>query len=213
MITGVIAPGTRPPAPERARLNAYADFYKDPEDLLGRYELRAPEPRDEDGLPAAVEGSLGTTYFWRAGAVEPVPVSVDPDAQVQQQPEWMAADLMLDDVRLQLEDYEVLLDIDYYDFLDGSLSSGVSRGRSADGGGWTGEIRGFSDPDETVTMAGRHFLTVLTGTGAYEGLSAVLFSHPDPAVEEAPDSWEPTDSWSVEGMLFRGGLPPDPAAP
>lgn len=212
MITGVIAPGTRPPVPDRARLNAYADFYKDPTDLLGRFAPRAPSAGDRDGLPAAVAGSLETTYFWKSGSVEPVPVSVDPDAQVLHQPEWMAGDLMLADDRLRLEDYEVLLDIDYYDFLDGSLFSGVSRGRSADGGGWSGEIRGFSDPDETELVAGRHFLTVLTGTGAYEGLSAILFSYPQPTVE-ALDTWEPTDAWSVDGMLFRGASPPYPAAP
>ena len=211
MITGVIAPGAPPRYPDRARLNAYVKV-KDPEDQLSRYQLGKPTPGDREDLPAAVAGSMETTYFWQSGTVEPVPVA-PADAQILHQPEWMAADLMLGDARLRLEDYEVLVDTDYYDFLDGSLFSGVSRGRTAGGGGWSGQIRGFSDPDETVTIAARYFVTMLTGTGAYEDLSAVLFSDPQPAVEEPLDTYEPSDSWSVEGMLFRGGLPPYPDAP
>lgn len=216
MLRGVVAAGPMPERADRAGLDVYAQGYKLDEDLLSRHTLRTPTPADQAGLPVAVSGTMAMTYEW---------VSDDvlsdwwfPEGSLELIPEWMAADLSLDDPRLQLDeyDYEVLLNTNYFQTdYNGALSSGLSRGRTADGGGWSGTVRSFNDPDEPVFLAGRHFIMKLSGTGAYEGLSALLFAYPEPAMEEAlaASREEILDSWSVDGMLFVGAFPSYPEAP
>jgi hypothetical protein len=69
-------------------------------------------------------------------------------------------------------------------------------------GAWTVTERGFMEAD------GAFALLVLTGEGAYEGLSAML-------VEVVLEAYTGDDETILEGYIFEGGLPPlpDPIAP
>jgi hypothetical protein len=61
-------------------------------------------------------------------------------------------------------------------------------------GAWRGTFHGYATPsDERV-----YYQLDLTGEGAYEGLSAMLF-----IIDNGT-------SFDVEGMVFSGGLPPLP---
>ena len=64
-------------------------------------------------------------------------------------------------------------------------------------GAWTVTERGFMETD------GSFALLVLTGEGAYEGLSAML-------VEVVLEAYEGDDETIWEGYIFEGGLPPMP---
>ena len=65
-----------------------------------------------------------------------------------------------------------------------------------DGGSWIGSLRGYA----TTKPATRHWHFELTGTGEYEGLSAIL------------EGVGPLGSAEIEGLTFPGSLPeyPDP---
>jgi hypothetical protein len=213
----VVAAGSMPEVADRADFDVYARNYKLDEDLLSRFKLGTPEPGDRADLPKAVSGTMETTYWWLSDDALNDYWFPAPPPELETRPEWMAADLVLDDPRLVLEDYEVLLNADYFQLdANDALMAGLGRGRTADGGGWSGQVRGFTDPDEPAFAAGRHLVMTLKGTGSYKGLSAILFAHPDPATEEealASSEEEILDSWSVEGMLFVGASPPYPEAP
>jgi hypothetical protein len=64
-------------------------------------------------------------------------------------------------------------------------------------GAWTATERGFMEAD------GSFALLVLTGEGAYEGLSAML-------VEVVLEAYTGDDETILEGYIFEGGLPPLP---
>jgi hypothetical protein len=77
---------------------------------------------------------------------------------------------------------------------NGELITGTTE-ITNDAGSWVGKMRGYIDP---VTNQ-YHFQIDLTGTGAYEGYSALLYA-------KGPSTWD------VEGLVFPGTLPdyPDP---
>ena len=64
-------------------------------------------------------------------------------------------------------------------------------------GAWTVTERGFMEAD------GSFGLLVLTGEGAYDGLTAML-------VDISLEAPEPDDETIWEGYIFEGGLPPMP---
>jgi hypothetical protein len=65
-------------------------------------------------------------------------------------------------------------------------------------GSWLGHFTGYLDPDD-----GRWYHQgILTGTGAYEGLTAIVFKTNTGAM-----------SYDVHGMVFPGDLPEAPDLP
>lgn len=220
MITGVVIPGSLPELPKRDKFAKYEVYADEP----GATEQREPRDRDREGLPTPVAGSMDMTIEWLTD--DAVVREAGPD-ELGLMPEWSVSDLTLDDPRMQLSGYEVMLNTRYPGelFIDNSaVSAGRSRGWSADGGSWQGLIRAFSDPTLPAAewQQGRHMFTLLTGGGAYEGQTALLFNTPLPDDPDAAAAvkndlaaeWdEYLDSWSVEGMLFVGALPQHPEAP
>ncbi|MGD8682720.1 MAG: hypothetical protein PVG27_02135 [Chloroflexota bacterium] len=86
------------------------------------------------------------------------------------------------------------------------LISGTSGGPKSstvyienDGGSWVGAGRAYNG----VNGGGWHHQTVLTGQGAYEGLTAIM----------AADQPALSSVLGVTGVVFTGGLPalPEPA--
>jgi hypothetical protein len=201
MIVGVVYPGARPDYPDADKFERYASYWDGP---TRPSPGRPGSSKDLNDLPAYVRGSLVQSVEWLSDH----PRFSDDAPQMQLRPEWMLGHLAVGDPRLESRDYEVLANADYYRGLEnGAAMAGVSRGSSADGGGWVGRWRGYADPDAAF-LSGMHSITELTGTGSHEGLTAILFSDPIPATA--------TDyllSWSVEGMLFTGEMPPHPEGP
>jgi hypothetical protein len=201
MIVGVVYPGARPDYPDAERFERYASYWDGP---TRPSQSRPGANGGTKDLPAHVRGSLAQSVEWLSDHAR----FSDDSPQMQLRPEWMLGHLALDEPRLESRDYEVLANADYFRGLEnGAAMAGVSRGSSADGGGWVGRSRGYADPDAAF-LRGMHSVTELTGTGSHEGLTAILFSDPRPAAA--------TDyllSWSVEGMLFAGDLPPRAEGP
>jgi len=200
MIAGVVYPGTLPDYPDAEGFERYAPYWDEP-------DAPAPGATIEPGdasLPARLEGSMVQSVEWMSDDV-----LVDAaTTRMQLAPEWMVAQTELGDPRLEMNDYQTLTDAVYFEALEnGAAMAGISRGSHDAAGGWTGRIRGYADPADEY-LSGFHSLTELSGNGAYGGLSAVLFSTPQPAT--AMDFFL---SWSVEGMLFEGELPPYPEGP
>ena len=81
-----------------------------------------------------------------------------------------------------------------------SLSEVVTVARRIDNaeGSWLGHFAGYLDPDG----GRRHQQGILTGTGAYEGLTAIV------RMEDTG-----TLSWDVHGVVFPGALPEAPEYP
>jgi hypothetical protein len=201
MIVGVVYPGALPDYPGTEGFERYAPYWDGP---ARQSKSRPGASGDSSDLPAYVRGSLAQSVEWLSDHAR----FSDDSPQMQLRPEWMLGHLALDEPRLESRDYEVIVNADYFRGLEnGAAMAGISRGSSADGGGWVGRSRGYADPDAAF-LSGMHSITELTGTGAHEGLTAILFSDPRPAAA--------TDyllSWSVEGMLFAGDLPPHPEGP
>ena len=216
MITGVVIPGGLPDRPTREQLEDYSTVHG--EDRV-KTEQREPGNSDRQDLPAVVAGPMDMTIEWISDYVDP-----EETTSAMTTAEFTSTTLDLGDLRLEMPAYELLLNNRYVgnEFEDNSSTFvGRSRGWSEDGGAWRGLVRGFSDPG-AEWQTGRHMVTELTGSGAYEGLSALLFNTPvpgDPAAEPADENdlsaeWDEfLDSWSVEGMLFVGALPQYPEAP
>ena len=204
MVSGVISPWPLPAAPDRSEWKELSSFA----DIIERPPMRAPEPRDGDDLPLAVTGDLVTSVGLAWWAPRPELSELPPEYRTG--PTWMAGDLIVGDPRLDLRGYELMIDAHADEFPGGdAVFSGRSRGWSDDGGAWQGTVRGFTGPDAPdEDLAAHTYITTLTGTDAYGGLSAVLFT--EPAYVD-PEGLE--DTWSVEGMLFAGGLPDYPAVP
>ncbi len=200
MIAGVVYPGTLPDYPDAGGFVRYAPYRDAPEPFAPD---AAPGPGGAS-LPARLEGSMVQSIEW-----------LSDDARLDAEtgglhlaPQWMVAQTTLGDPRLEMSDYQTLTNAVYFETLEnGAALAGISRGSSDAAGGWSGRIRGYADPGDEY-MSGFRALTELSGNGAYEGLSAVLFSTPQPATEMTFFL-----SWSVEGMLFEGELPPYPEGP
>jgi hypothetical protein len=200
MIAGVVYPGALPEYPTADGFARYAPYWDGPEPLASD---ATPGPGDAS-LPASLSGTMEQSVEWLSDDV-----LVDAaTTRMQLAPETMVAQTVLGDPRLEMSDYQVLSNAVYFQALEnGAAMAGISRGSSGAAGGWSGQIRGYADPTEEY-LSGFHSLTELSGNGAYEGLTAVLFSTPQPAT--AMDFFL---SWSVEGMLFEGELPPYPEGP
>ncbi|MEA2025692.1 MAG: hypothetical protein U9O18_03275 [Chloroflexota bacterium] len=82
-----------------------------------------------------------------------------------------------------------------YQHHDGEVRTGTIE-LVNDGGSWVGTMRGYA----SMNPATMHWHMELTGTGAHEGLSALL------------EAKGPYGSYDVEGFIFPGALPeyPDP---
>jgi hypothetical protein len=80
-----------------------------------------------------------------------------------------------------------------YQYTDGATWTGTFEIVNDDGS-WPGTLRGYT----TVNPATLHWHMELTGTGAYDGLSALL---------EAVGLY---GRWAVEGLVFPGALPEYP---
>ncbi len=201
MITGVVQPGSLPDYPDAGGFDRYAPYWEGP----ARPGPAEGDAADATDLPLYVTGSSTQTIEWMSDDL----LYGETSPQMQLQPQWMVAGMALDDARLQMDDYETLVNADYFVALEnGAAMTGISRGSAAGGGGgWTGRLRGYADPDDEY-LGGQYALTELTGVGGNDGLTAVLLSRP-----RAAGTTEYLLSWSVEGMLFRGQLPPYPEGP
>ena len=92
--------------------------------------------------------------------------------------------------------------LDYEQFVSGSTGGALRSGIGwcwNDGGSWTQEVHGFAKPGES-TMTGNHYVTYLSGEGAYEGLSAMLLMIPGTSV------------WNVDGVIAPGPMPEPPSS-
>ena len=175
MIAGVVYPGTLPEYPSTDAFARYAPYWDEPDPSAAN---DTTEPGGSS-LPARLEGSVAQSVEWLSDHV-----LVDAaTTRMQLAPEWMVAQTTLGDPRLEMSDYQTLSEAVYFEALEnGAAMAGISRGSSGGAGGWTGRIRGYADPTDEY-LSGFHSLTELSGNGAYEGLSAVLFSTPQPATE------------------------------
>jgi len=102
----------------------------------------------------------------------------------------------LDDARLSGTIYLALnedLIGEKYQHHDGEVSTGTLE-LVNDDGSWIGTVRGFT----SMNPATQHWHMDLTGTGAHEGLSALL------------EAKGPYGSGDVEGLIFPGVLPEYP---
>ena len=102
----------------------------------------------------------------------------------------------LDDARLSGTIYLALnedLIGEKYQHHDGEVSTGTLE-LVNDDGSWIGTVRGYA----SMNPATQHWHMELTGTGAHEGLSALL------------EAKGPYGSWDVEGLIFPGVLPEYP---
>lgn len=104
----------------------------------------------------------------------------------------------MDDPRLSGVAYEVRnqdLIGPKYEYHEGETFTGTVE-LVTDEGSWVGSLRGYA----TMGPAVRHWHFELTGTGEYEGLSAIL------------EGVGPYGSAEVQGLLYPGSLPeyPDP---
>ncbi len=169
-----------------------------------------PMTRQEQPAPAAESASVEPTY------VAPVPVTGTMNADAEGI-EWGPADdvtqlddrvshpgggttwtFEVSDPRLSGVAYE-LRNMDMigpkYQYHEGEIFVGTIELVNADGS-WMGSLRGYA----TMGPAMRRWHIELTGTGGYEGLSALL------------EAVGPYGSAELEGLVFPGALPgyPDP---
>ena len=100
----------------------------------------------------------------------------------------------MDDARLSGKLWQAWSKDGLRDGRPGELITGTTE-LTNDGGSWVGKQRGYIDP----FTGDYHFQIDLTGTGAYEGYSALLYA-------------KGHSTWDVEGLIFPGALPdyPDP---
>ena len=200
MVVGIVFPGALPDYPDTEGFGRYAPYW----DGGGRAASNQPDRVDLSGLPAYVRGSLVQSVEWMSDDAR----FNEAPPRMQLRPLWMVGEMDLGDPRLEVAGYETLVNADYFVALEnGAAMAGISRGSSLDGGGWSGQARGYADP-EAELLGGMYSVTELTGTGSNEGLTAVLFSTPRQAA--ATDF---SHSWSVEGMLFMGEPPPHAEGP
>jgi len=95
---------------------------------------------------------------------------------------------------------------DASDEINGAISLVQNVRLDGPDGTWTGTAYGLLEETKPVETYPQTLLMVLGGTGAYEGLSAMLrttYAEP-PAMGTVPD---------LEGYIFEGGLTPIPEAP
>lgn len=200
MVVGIIFPGALPDYPDAEGFRRYAPYWEGP----GRAASSQPDDAAFAGLPAYVRGSLVQSVEWLSDDAR----LNDGPPRMQLRPQWMVGEMDLGDPRLEVAGYETLVNADYFEaFENGAAMAGISRGSSLDGGRWSGQSRGYADPEADL-LGGMYSITQLTGTGSHEGLTAILFSTPRQAA--ATDF---THSWSVEGMLFKGEPPPHAEGP
>jgi hypothetical protein len=81
----------------------------------------------------------------------------------------------------------------------------VSREAAVFEGSRLGHLTGYHETSGTSEGSGWHFQGALTGTGAYVGLTALIFLAPSAGTE--------TFGWDIHGMVFPGELPEAPAYP
>jgi hypothetical protein len=195
MVAGVVYPGTLPDYPSTDAFAPYEPYWDGPDPLAPD---AAPEP-DGASLPVGISGSMEQSVEWMS---DDVLFDLD-EAGMQLAPEWMVAKTRLSDPRLAMSDYQTLTNTVYFEALEnGAAVAGISRGSSGANGGWSGPLRGYADPEDEY-LSGFYSVTELSGSGAYEGLTAVLFATPQSAT-----TMDYFLSWSVEGMLLEGELPP-----
>jgi len=95
---------------------------------------------------------------------------------------------------------------DTSDQINGAMSLVQNVRLDGPDGAWTGTVYGLLEETKPVETYPQTVLMVLGGSGAYEGLSAMLrttYAEP-PAMGTIPD-WE--------GYIFEGGMTPMPEAP
>jgi hypothetical protein len=199
MILGIVYPGSALEDPEPKSFERFAEL----PGAISPIPLGEPGSVEMSRAPAPVTGSIvgvevltGDNSFFD-----------DTDQTIPIRDELMWFDLALDDSRLTINETEAIVKLDH--FLPpegGSLLAAAIRARNDDGGGWSGSMRGFGDPAEPPFEA-EYNLLELTGEGAYDGVSAILFSTPDPLTER--DEFG-SGSWSVEGILFPDQVLPYP---
>ncbi len=85
------------------------------------------------------------------------------------------------------------------DLFSGSVQTAVGRIVN-DGGSWAVEAQGFAQPGLNA-YHNSNFVLHLTGSGGYDGLSAILLMDP-----------VPRSHWDVEGIIFPGAPPETPAS-
>jgi len=199
MILGIVYPGSALENPEPKSFKRFAEL----PGAISPVALGEPGSVEMSRAPAPVTGSIvGVEVLTYDNSFFD-----DADQTIPIRDELMWLDLALDDSRLTINETEAIVKLDH--FLPpegGSLLAAAIRARNDDGGGWSGSMRGFGDPAEPPFEA-EYNLLELTGEGAYDGVSAILFSTPDPLTER--DEFG-SGSWSVEGILFPDQVLPYP---
>lgn len=150
------------------------------------------------GQPAALDPSeviaavSGTTGGFTDTSADPL---VFGDTAIEMRNVRLEGPLTLSDPRLSGHFWSVH-NVDQ--FFDDLGEAGVGTvGIDNDEGSWTGTFRGFEMPGVQDGYAWYYNL-LLTGSGAYDGLSAMLQFDPQEAF------------WAIEGIIFPGELPEYP---
>jgi hypothetical protein len=154
--------------------------------VVSTVETDALDPEDYAGF-----GGTWTLGGYEAGTLE------ETDWGCRFRGERWSSPLEVSDPRISGTWHMIL---NYDTFTDGASYGvrSVSNTIVNDDGSWTGTGTGFQDP----TTEGLHYQVLLTGQGAHEGLSALIFL--------SQDSYSMT--FDVDGVIFPGELPeyPDP---